>query len=224
MPENKEKYLDLRDGADSVLLLPSVPADARALTVKDRKSRKIYHISAALCGAKFLREVRGLPLDEMDIETGAGVIRCIAKGGRCFAETERFSLIERGDFEGERVFCLGSPLGKIRRIETKNLSHFSSELIRQICLSREGEDVIGALAVERRGGEAKVESHYCKAPEFSSGLVSAIAALPFGVGFSFGKYSVLSDGVYYDFEFADGRLFVSDRHTRPLTLYAPEID
>lgn len=213
----------MRDGTDSVLLLPSVPADACALTVKDRKKTKIYNISAALCGAKFLREVRGLPLDEMDMETEAGVVRCIFKGGRCFAEAERFPLVRREDFRGERVFCLGSPLGKIRRIETKNISCFSSELLRQICLSEEGEEIIGAIAVERLGDEAKVLSHYCKTPEFSSGLISAVAALPFGLGLPFGKYSVLSDGVYYDFELGDGRLFVSDRHTRPLTLYAPEM-
>ncbi len=207
-----------------MLLLPSIPADACVLTVKDRKKEKIYHIPAALCGAKFLREVRGLPLDEIDIETEGGAVRCVTNEGRCFVETGKFPLLQREEYEGVKLFCLSSPLGKIRRIETKNLSSFSADLLRQICLSKEGEEIIGAVAVERNANEAKVMFHYCKAPEFSLGFVSALAALPSGLGFPGEEYSVLSDGVYYDFKFIDGSLYVSDRHTRPLTLYAPDID
>ena len=66
MPKNPESFCDLRDGtAKTLFLLPSLDADALVVSYKNPATSP----TAAVAAAAFLTLVRGLPMDEVRVES-----------------------------------------------------------------------------------------------------------------------------------------------------------
>ncbi len=222
-PEHPEKYADIRGRVASVFILPSVGSDIR-IKSSDLVSESLFsYMPAAFCAAKFLLRVRGVPLSEVTVETPLGTLTVLSEnGGKCYMLFDRFSSIYQGFTEllGERIpsLVLGSPFGKIRTLRVKSAENFSPDLLRQASLSREGEEIIGAVAFDEY---EKVIYHFLGSGEYPKALTAVIAAAS---SMQKEKFSLKIGEDIFDILSAMGKFAVSDRAPEPLTFYAPPLD
>ena len=114
-----------------LLLLPSLSADARAVICEpaDGHLSDAPPLSAALAAARFLVEVRGLPLDECEIETNENVYRILfsENDGKCEILTDKCKY----KLSKTQVFCYGVDL------QLENFSDGFSEVLLLRCEDEE---------------------------------------------------------------------------------------
>lgn len=229
MPENTKKYIDSRSGVEALFLVPSKTADAKVVPAIKKQLPKTLFASSALSAAKFLTKVRGLPLSELEIECEGDVFRIISTDGVCSIWLPAFSVCEIGKHKtlpsGEvKMGTVRTPMGKIRLIFSSSAKSFSISALPSLTLSEEGEEIIGAVALSFSGDNIDTVVHFCVSQGKADLLLSAMAAASYANYLSpRTKRSVTVRDTIFDFLFSDGGFFVSDRHGRPLTLYAPEL-
>ena len=72
MPREPHRYRDATGSATTVFLLPSIECDARIVMLEEDGDYVADRIAASVAAAVFLFAVRGLPLDEISVETDKG--------------------------------------------------------------------------------------------------------------------------------------------------------
>ncbi len=222
MPRSPEKYADIRGGVKTLFLLPSLECDIR-IEIPDLCSKElISYIPAAVSAVKFLRLVRGLPLSEITVEAPVGeAVVLLEKDGKCSVILNRFTTLgaEKVSLLGEEIntMTLRSPFGKIRALSVNSAADFSAELLREATLSRQGEELIGAVAFDEKGSAVY---HFSKSGELPKALTAAMTAAS---ALKKKDASVKIDGDIFDFSCLNGKFKVSDRAGAPLTFYAPQI-
>ncbi len=229
LPKNVEKYIDNRSGVEALFLLPAKQGDAAVFHALKKENPKLLSAPSALAAAKFLTKVRGLPLDELEIVCEGDVFHVINTNDVSRIWLPAFSVCEIGKLKklpsGEvKMGTVRTPIGKIRLVFSSSARSFSLSALPSLTLSEEGEEIIGALAFSFSGDNIDTAIHFCVSQGKVDLLLSAMAAA------SYANYlcprtkrSVTVKDTVFDFLFSDGGFFVSDRHGRPLTLYAPEL-
>jgi len=193
LPNNPEKYVNAQgDGAICVFLLPSLTDDVRCTVIDDGGAilfPSLPHpasvIRAAAASALFLRRVRGLPLDMVDVETDIGRISVSFEKNtlRPAVKMPKCKLLvanAREICQNVEIFCdiYDTEIGLIKLIKCERVENFSEEALRQ--LSHGAED--GRLAVscafsERDGAvSAKAVSPAARVGDTLPFLSSAISA------------------------------------------------
>ncbi len=202
--------------------MPSAIADLRIML-----SPNADPIASALSAARFLRLVRGLPLDEIEVECGEKIYRIIAKNnGKCYALLKKPCYVGEEDAElfgcRVRVKNIRTDFGVVRLVKAESLLGFSEEALRSLCLSQEGGDVIGAVAFEAEGEKITAKHSFSRNRGFLPPLLAAEVAASYSIE-PFEEISVTVGELEFFFLRSQGRMLVSDRQPRPLTLYAPNI-
>ncbi len=176
-----------------------------------------------------MTEVRGLPLSDFEIECEGQPFRILKKGGRCGVLVGRFVLLssyrETICSAELRISLLRSPLGKIKVCEVGTLGEFCDKVLPELTLSRDGEDIIGSVAFEKKESKFYAISHFCRAQGGAEALITviAVASYLYSSGFC-GELSVSARGMFFDTVLSEYGLLVFDRHSRAITLYAPDIE
>lgn len=212
-----------------MFLVPSDSCDFGVVSPLGSGKKDILYSSAALSAAKFLTEVRGLPLSDIEIECGGRPFRILRKNGRCGVATDRFSVIsscrELVRAAELKTSILRSPLGKIKVCKADWLCGFCEDVLPELTLSREGDDIIGSVVFEEKESEFYAVSHFCRTEGAAESFVTAVAVA--SCLYSSGRYGELAitvRGTVFDTEIFECGLLVFDRHHDPLTLYAPDIE
>lgn len=170
--------------------MPSLIADIRlvAFTSLGREAR-IYP-PAALAAYEFLTLVRGLPLDEAEIETPVGIFK-VARGGndgKCeiiLPKCKQLSTNSPIIINNTTIFVstLRTDLGIIRVYKCEDIDALNDGILPSICASSDGENIRGALAYSQVGGTARVKSYFLEEGTRSEGFVAAYAVACLAVGF-----------------------------------------
>lgn len=228
-PREKNKYYLGADEPEPIFLVPSASYDFRVISPLGSGKCGILYSSSALSAAKFLTEVRGLPLSDFEVECEGCPFRILRKNGRCGVVTNRFSVIsscsESIRFAELKTGILRTPLGKIKVCEVCELCGFRKDVLPELTLSHSGENVVASLAFDKRGRDINVVSHFCRSFHGADGLVSAIAVASYLCSLGMhSELSVFSNGAFFDIEPSEQGFLVFDRHPRPLTLYAPDME
>ena len=175
-----------------LLLLPSLSADARAVIYEpaDGRLSDAPPLSAALAAARFLVEVRGLPLDECEIEISEKVYRIIfsENDGKCEILMDKCKY----KLSKTQVFCRGVDLSlenfsdgfsEILLLRCEDEGRVDDEALQAISLSiPDGPRTVAA--VRRSEGELFVR---CFSPSDESGeavrcAVAAVLSTAVGAG------------------------------------------
>lgn len=217
------------DNTDTLFLVPSVICDFGVISPIGSGKNKILYSSAALSAAKFLTEVRGLPLSDFEIECDGQVFRVLRKNGRCGIIADKFSVISCGTESIKsaeiKTSLLASPLGKIRLCKTGELCSFCEEVLPEITRSREGENIIGSVAFDENGKEINATSHFCRSQGGAEAFITAVAVASYLYSSGcHGEITLTVRGTVFDTVLSEYGLLVFDRHSMPLTLYAPDIE
>ena len=229
LPKNPKIYIDCNSDVETLFLLPGDKGEAAVFRTLKKERQRLLSAPLALSAAKFLTKVRGLPLSELEIECEGDVFQIISNDGVCRIWLPAFSVCEIGKLKtfpsGEvKIGTVRTPIGKIRLIFSSSAQKFSLSALPSLTLSDEGEEIIGALAFSFSGDNIDTVSHFCISHGKADLLISAIAAASYAnCLYPRTKRRVTVNGTVFDFLFSDGGFFVSDRHGRPLTLYAPEL-
>ena len=212
-----------------MFLVPSDSCDFGVVSPLGSGKKDILYSSAALSAAKFLTDVRGLPLSDIEIECGGRPFRILRKNGRCGVATDRFSFIsscrELIRSAELKTTTLRSPLGKIKVCKADRLFSFCEDVLPELTLSCDGDDIIGSVVFEEKEGEFYAVSHFCRTQGAAESFVTAVAVASYI--YSSGRYGELAitvRGTVYDIALSEYGLLVLDRHPAPLTLYAPDIE
>lgn len=189
----------------------------------------LFYASSALAGAKFITDVRGLPLSDLDIECGGHIFHVICKRGKCgivLPKFPRVSSFRRTIHSIDvRMNVMSTPLGQVRIFKVGSVEEFSNRLLPELSLSFEGENVIGTVVFDKTENIVRAASHFCVSTGLSAALFTALCASSYLFGADGGnEYSVCIGEMIFDVRKTNGSLLVFDRHIPPLTLYAPDIE
>ena len=217
-----EKYID--KNVSCVFLLPSLDADIKIITSQNTEPH-----AASLAAARFLRDVRGLPLSEITVECANEVYTTvIKKDGRSYIMAKKY--LREGYEEINAFDCkvkseiLKCPYGKIRLTRVYDVSEFCDGLLPDLCFSDKGENVIGAVAYEIKGSVTRIKFHFIKYADslhpFISAMATASSVLSLGISELYVRYNEQD----FVFVYENGKMFVSDDFVRPKSFFAPNID
>ncbi len=197
-------------------------ADVRIHLPRQSAADPLLYTPAALCAAKFLLYVRGVPYSEIAVETPGGEILFLADRDSCYTVLNKFAVLRDEEITllGVKIdtHILGSPLGKLRVFKVSSACDFAPELLRESAVSPMGEELVGSIVYDEN---RTVAYHFLKRQGDLSVLIAAL-----GAASCIRKNSVsLTVGDHIlDFSYHDGRFRVSDRGRAPLVFFAPAID
>ena len=226
-PKCAESFCDFRDAsAETLFLLPSMSADASVVSYKNTAPSP----SAALVGAVFLIFVRGLPLEETEIECGGEIFKisrvenseklsiflpkckqkCANKS--VFADKMQFFISET-EYLSKRILAL----------KCDDPTHFEDAALSRIMLCDADFAPDGAVAYSISSGKVEARAKFInQAPD--NLLCSAIAAArAAGVGTLVDKIDVKISNVELSVESRCGSLCITLPAPHSLTLAAPDI-
>lgn len=222
LPENPEKYAD--KNTPYAFLLPSFAAD---IGVYCSDNSEPY--SVALSAARFLRFVRGLPLSEIQVECDGRVYTVTVEGdGKCYISIPKFTALTEDTVTlfgcDIKVRSVKTPYGIVRVTRALSVADFSDSVLRALTLSKNGENIIGVVCYELSENGAVAVCHFSKEKNIPKSLVAANSAVSCIYGSHSQPFRVEISGEEFFFLFQEGKLLISDRQPRSLTLYAPDID
>ena len=221
MPDTPERYAD-RD-VPYVFILPSLSADIRLAL-----SGNAEPYSSVLSAARFLRLVRGLPLDEIEVECDGKIYTVTVEAdGKCYISIPKFTALAEDTVTlfgcDIKVRSVKTPYGIVRVTKALSVADFSDSVLRALTLSKNGENIIGAVCYELSENGAVAVCHFSKEKSIPKSLVAANSAVSCIYGSYSQPFRVEISGEEIFFIFRGWRLLVSDGQPRPLTLYAPDI-
>lgn len=227
IPQDVYAYADARDSRVRVaFILPSERADA-CVFVPDLTRPSP---SAVLCAAMFMRGVRGLPLDEVEIESCGKIyrIKYDHKSGKYYILMPKCKLLS----SNINIFVNEIPLsvslvecrdGLVSVNKCDDVEHFSISSLRRIYTEMRPYMTLGAVAYSVRNGQV-LSCGFFPVSDIDSAVhiaqcvctAAGITAPPFTT-------HVSVDGILVTCEHIDGLLAVSSDYVAPLTLVAPDI-
>lgn len=221
IPTEPQKYAD--KDTPYVFLLPSLVADIKAVC-----SDKSYTFSAVLSAARFLRLVRGLPLSEIEVECDGRLYTVtVERDGKCYITISKFTALTEEVVTlfgcDIKVRAVKTPYGIVRVTKALSVSEFSDTALRALTLSKNGENIIGAVCYELSESYATAIGHFLGEENLPRSIIAANSVLSCAYGACFTPFTVKILGEELFFIFRGGRLLVSDGQPSPLTLYAPDI-
>ena len=222
LPREMSAFADLRDESiSSVFLLPSICADARVAS--DGESDMP---SLALAAATFLTSVRGLPLDETEIETDGGIFkveRDVSSGKygillpKCkVIFTNKEMIVDKMPIKTSVVRALGN---RICVSECADYEHFDHSSLARIALEC---DAVGAVAYSRVS-EGIVARHRLFDPTVGAVGCAMAAARALGLGISISDVYLTLNGATFTLRDRRDGIFISCNDPRPMTFVAPDI-
>ncbi len=232
MPDFPEKYEDkYSNEARPLFLLPCIDFDAEISLCDPLCDRALFE-SAALAGGRFLTEVRGLPLDEIEMcnsdKTERATVRASKEKIAVNARKCKVICAKQEVFLGTEAAHVGRIMterGEARAIISSDANMFSEELLRQMCITKEPCDVFGAVAYSVSGTEISAK---CYSPKDRVGaeeyiFAKALASLSLNLRLRDVQKIRISDEEF-EFYFRFGELWFSSPGTRALTFYSPTLD
>ena len=183
---------------------------------------------AALSAARFLRLVRGLPLDEIEVECDGKIYAVTVEAdGKCYISIPKFTALAEDAVTlfgcDIKMRSVKTPYGIVRVTKALSVADFSDSVLRALALSKSGENIIGAVCYELSENGAVAVCHFSKEKNIPKSLVAANSAVSCIYGSYSQPFRVEISGEEIFFVFRGWRLLASDGQPRPLTLYAPDI-
>jgi len=183
MPDNYLDYIDSRDSRVSLaFLLPSLCADIGVKSFFCTGELRANYAASALAAVGFLVCVRGLPLDEVTVETPSGIFEVM----KDFA-TEEFgvllpkckilctkSLVYASSIELDAVELV-TKCGTVRIFVCPDADCFSAEALSALSLGADGENISATVALSMHGEYAKMKLNRVNSDK-ESPLLDAILA------------------------------------------------
>lgn len=232
MPDFPEKYEDkYSNEARPLFLLPCIDFDAEISLCDPLCDRALFESAALACG-RFLTEVRGLPLDEIEVrnsdKTERATVRADKEKIAVNARKCKVVCAKHEIFLGtESVFVsrIATERGEVRAIISSDANMFSEGLLRQMCMPKEPCEVFGAVAYAVSGTEISAK---CYSPKDRVGaeeyiFAKALASLSLHLRLHDVHKIRISDEEF-EFCFRFGELWFSSPGTRALTFYSPTLD
>ena len=194
-----------------VILRPSLSADVRIDVLDCFSSQRKRYTAPAMAAAIFMTEIRGLPLDQIDIETPSIILSVVKKdrklsiiAPKCKLMLSKHPVLACG--EETLVTLVSDDLdGKIYAVyECDSLASVDQTLLRALSFSSLGEPVAGAVAVCRSNRIPEARAHVVSATEEQLLILATATACATGIS------SLLIGGSEFAFSRTAGRLTVTD--------------
>ena len=219
MPPNLSDYLHKSDSAASLaFLFPSLSADVSVKSYFSNGVLRENYAASSLAAAAFLYYVRGLPLDEICVETPAGIFEVICLDGKgefgvllrkCKVLCSK-SLTYAASIEVYAVELL-TKCGVVRVFECPDADAFRAEALSVLSLGSGEENVCAAVALSYSESRVKMKLHRVNSDRESPLLdaILAAATLMSRKGLSAFPLSLELGGFTYRVAEVSGMLWVS---------------
>ena len=219
LPGNYKDYIDVRDSSVSLtFLMPSLRADISVKSFFNTGNLRENYAASALAAVGFLVYIRGLPLDEVTVETPVGIFEVI----RAERNAELGVLLRKCKFLCSKTLkyaksieiCATEMLtkcGVVRIFVCPDADSFSAEALSVLSLGDDGENVSASVALSVHEGYAKMKLNRVNSDK-ESPLLDAILA---SASYIFEVYHRLEPielrllGVNYRVSLYGGELLVS---------------
>lgn len=226
-PSYPESFYDVRDkNAETVFILPSLLADASVTSYKNPSPSP----SAALAAAAFLTFVRGLPLEEVDIESEGERFKILLLPKRDNLQiflpkcklicAKRDVIVEKIKISVSDVNVNGRRISLIR---CDDFSAFDSSGLSRIIFESSEFAPDGAVAYSLAEGCATAASKFINSNPDSILCAALAVARAEGVGTLIRRLSVKISDAEILVESAGSHFAASDGKIKYLTLAAPDI-
>jgi hypothetical protein len=145
-----------------VLITPSFTADVAVNRISDKMIFRNFE-TVAYCAARFLYDVRGLPNDELEIETPEKIYTVTrdAKSGKIFVKLPKCKQLYTNKQENIDGIALNvsavSCKDRIYKLtRCANAEHFAHSSLRTLLRSGLGDSIDGVAAYSLNGGDVQV--------------------------------------------------------------------
>jgi hypothetical protein len=226
-PRCAEKFYDLRDrSSETLFLLPSMSADASVISYKNTSPSP----TAALVGAVFLIFVRGLPLEETEIECGGEIFKISRIDNseklsiflpKCKQKCANKSiLVDKMEFGVSEAEYLSR---KILTLKCDDASCFEDSSLARIMLEDADFAPDGALAYSCSSKIIDVRAKFINQSPDNLICAAVLASRAAGLGALMDKAVVKIAGYELAVEIIGGSCCVTLDVPQSLTLAAPDI-
>lgn len=229
MPPCPAEYIDgYSKMAKTLFLLPSSDADARVVMPEGEPDKALCE-AAALAVGRFLIEVRGLPLDELCVESPVGIHRLMLdkKNGKIAVNVGKCKILctkEPAFLSGVelRTSRVLSEYGEIVITECKDSDCFSGEILAQLCRTNEPRDIFGAIACSVSDTPVRAACHSVRERDVHYPFIFAKAAASLlCVKLPGASIKIVTHGLDFELYSVGGELFALASKEPPLTFYLP---
>ena len=163
--------------------MPSLKSDISVRAFRHDGKERYRYESSALAAATFLLLVRGLPLDEISVETPMGdfYVNFTENGGKCGIILRKCKILCTNKailLGGVELLCTETLTinGTVRVFFCEDSGCFSKESLSALSLADEKNNIVGALAVSVKNGYASVKAHSVNSERESIGCDMLLAA------------------------------------------------
>ena len=227
MPKKSESFCDLRDGtAETLFLLPSLDADALVVSYKNPATSP----TAAVAAATFLTLVRGLPMDEVRIEScGEFFDVSFGKTDRIFGIlldkckqllSKTTILIDEMKFLVSEYECLGD---RILTVKCSDATCFDDSALSRIMLEYGDSLPCGAVAYSLLENRAVARARFINSSADNMLRAALSVARESGVGTLFDRLDMKISDIPISVSCLGNRFVVTFPSPRHFTLAAPDI-
>ncbi len=189
--ENLTSYFDVRDSnVGCAFIYPSLTADIRLAAYDNVGVKAASYPPAALAAYSFLVYVRGLPIDEAEIETPDGIFKTIRVGNdeKCeiiLRKCKQLRINLPIEVQNTTILCttLKTDVGIVRVARCENSEMVSDYVLRELTLSSDGENIRGALLYSENGDGITVRRYFIENDGKCLDFISAHAVATLACGF-----------------------------------------
>lgn len=176
-------HFDIRDpSVSSAFIIPSLAADIGILAYNTLGVQPPTYAPAALAAYFFLVAVRGLPIDECDVETPNRTYKAVRRGndGKCEIILPKCKQIcSNSPFYVQGVTVnirtVGTDAGVVRMFECENPDRVDDSVLAAMLLSDDGENIRGAIAYSLSANGVRIKRYFIENDEKTLDFVSAHA-------------------------------------------------
>ena len=227
MPKNPESFCDLRDGdTETLFLLPSLDADAVVVSCKNSSPSP----TAASAAATFLTLVRGLPMDEVRIES-CGEFFDISFNktngtfdvllNKCKQLLSKTSVcIDKMEFLVFECECLGS---RVLTLKCNDVSCFDDSALSRIMLEYGDSLPCGAVAYSLLENRAVARARFINQSADNTLRAALSVARSVGVGTLLDRLELKASDIELSVTGIANRFALTFPSPRHFTLAAPDI-
>ncbi len=207
--------------------MPSLKSDISIRAFSCCGRERAHYAAPALAAACFILVVRGLPLDELSVETPVGKFEVLysKKEEKCGILLPECKLL----CSNKAAICSATELffsevltdsGIVRVFECDDCTRFSNESLARLSIGDDGENISASVAFSCHNGSLSLKVHSVNPSSEGIPCSAVLAALCSG-SFPNSSYTAELDGVRYSISRHGGEMLVFC-DMKPLTLMAPE--